>query len=114
MIIKFISIVGIASNSSDRTVVALVRPPERVLLEHLVLLEFGAHAPALVVRERVPVLLEQRVDARDAAIPTVLEVLERQPPVLRVRLLPLERVLGPHALRVDELALPRQHVPAYR
>ena len=92
-------------------VVPLVRPPERVLAHDLVLLEVGAHAPALVVRERVPVLLEERVDARDAAVPRVLEVLERQAPVLRVGLLPLERVLGPDALRVDELALPRLDVP---
>ena len=56
-------------------VVALVRPPEGVLLKQLVLLEVGAHAPALVVRQRVPVLAEQRVDARYAAVPAVLQVL---------------------------------------
>eukprot|EP00964_Phaeocystis_antarctica_P078146 scaffold48598_cov65-Phaeocystis_antarctica.AAC.1 len=92
-------------------VVPLVRPPEGVLPHDLELLELRAHAPALVVGQRVPVLLEEGVDARDAAVPAVLEVLERQPPVLRVGLLPLERVLGPDALRVDELALPRLDVP---
>ena len=54
---------------------ALVGPPEGVLLEQLVLLEVGAHAPALVVRQRVAVLGEQRVDARDAAVPAVLQIL---------------------------------------
>ena len=61
----------------ELAVVALMRPPEGVLLEQLVLLEVGAHAPALVVRERVPVLAEQRVDARDAPVPAVLQVLRR-------------------------------------
>lgn len=36
--------------------------PEGVVLGQLELLELGAHAPALVVRQRVAVLLEQRVD----------------------------------------------------
>ncbi len=49
----------------------------------LELLELLTHAPALVVGQRVSVLLEQRVDARDAAVPAVLQVLQRQPPVLR-------------------------------
>ena len=51
--------------------------------------------------------LEERVDTRNTAVPRVLQVLEREAAVLLVRLLTLERVLGPHALRVDELALPR-------
>jgi hypothetical protein len=55
--------------------------------------------------------LEERVDARDASIPRVLEVFEGKTPVLRVRLLSLERILGPHALRVHELGLPGRHVP---
>ncbi len=90
----------------------LMSPPEGVLLEHLELLELGANAPALVVGGRVSVLLEESVDARDAAVPTVLEVFERQSSVLRVRLLSLQRVLGPDALRVQELALPGDYVSA--
>mmetsp|Transcript_8069 Transcript_8069/g.26443 ORF Transcript_8069/g.26443 Transcript_8069/m.26443 type:complete len:279 (-) Transcript_8069:3543-4379(-) len=85
-------------------------PPERVLAQDLVLLEVRAHAPALVVGQRVPVLLEERVYPRDAAVPRVLQVLQRQPAVLRVGLLALQGVLRPDALRVDELALPRLHV----
>ncbi len=54
---------------------ALVGPPEGVLLEQLVLLEVGAHAPALVVRQSVAVLGKQRVDARDAPVPAVLQIL---------------------------------------
>eukprot|EP00959_Pyramimonas_sp_CCMP1952_P271920 5685478-Pyramimonas_sp.AAC.1 len=53
-------------------VVALVCPPEGVQPRHLELLELRAHPPPLVVRQRVPVLLEERVDARDAAVPRVL------------------------------------------
>ena len=58
----------------------------------------------------MPVFLKQRVDAGDAPVPGVLEVLQRQAAVLGVGLLPLQRVLGPHSLTVDELALPRLHV----
>ena len=44
-------------------VVPLVRPPERVVPALGVLLEERANAPSLVVGQRVPVFLEQRVDA---------------------------------------------------
>lgn len=54
---------------------ALVGPPEGVLLEHLVLLEVSAHAPPLVIGQGVPVLLKQSVDARHASVPRVLQVL---------------------------------------
>mmetsp|Transcript_94895 Transcript_94895/g.290283 ORF Transcript_94895/g.290283 Transcript_94895/m.290283 type:complete len:372 (+) Transcript_94895:2060-3175(+) len=92
-------------------IVPLVRPPERVLPHDVVLLEILAHAPALVEGERVAVLLEEGVDARDAPVPRVLKVLQGQAPVLGVRLLPLQRVLRPDALAVDELGLPRLDVP---
>ena len=52
------------------------------------------------------VLLEQRVDTRNTTIPAVLEILERQAPVLRVRLLALHRVLRPDTSGVEELGLP--------
>mmetsp|Transcript_13659 Transcript_13659/g.18093 ORF Transcript_13659/g.18093 Transcript_13659/m.18093 type:complete len:330 (-) Transcript_13659:4853-5842(-) len=91
-------------------VVALVGPPEGVLAHKRKLLELRAHAPPLVVGERVPVFLEQRVDPRNTPVPRVLEILEGEPPVLRVRLLPLERVFGPDSLGVDELAFPRLDV----
>ena len=84
--------------------------PERVLPEHLILLKIGAAPPALVVRERMSIFLEQRVDAGDAPVPGVLEVLQRQAAVLGVGLLALQRVLGPHSLGIDELALPGLHV----
>ena len=79
-------------------VVPLMRPPERVQAQKAVLLEVRSHAPALVVREGVPVLLEQGVDAGDAAVPRIFEIFERQPPVLRLSLLPFQRVLGPYPL----------------
>lgn len=58
-----------------------------------------------------PPTLEQGVDARDAPVPAVLQVLQRQPPVLRLGLLPLQVVLAPHALAVRKLALPGLDVP---
>mmetsp|Transcript_139393 Transcript_139393/g.242389 ORF Transcript_139393/g.242389 Transcript_139393/m.242389 type:complete len:312 (+) Transcript_139393:3827-4762(+) len=89
----------------------LVGPPERVGLHELVLLEVGPGPPALVVRQRVAVLLEQGVDPRDPAVPGVLQVLQREAAVLLVGFLALQRILGPHPLGVDELGLPRLDVP---
>lgn len=54
--------------------------------------------------------MEESVYSRNATVPAVLEVLESESLVLGVGLLSLERVLGPDALRVDELALPRHNV----
>ncbi len=59
----------------ELAVVPLMRPPEGVLLEHLELLEVGAHSPPLVIGQSVPVLLEQSVDAGDAPVPAVLQIL---------------------------------------
>lgn len=59
----------------------------------------------------MPVLLEQGVDPWDAAVPRVLQVLQRQTPVLGIGLLTLQPVLRPHSLAVDELTLPRLDVP---
>ena len=80
------------------SIVPLVRPPERIEPEQAVLLEMRPDAPALIVRERVPILLEQSVDAWDAAVPGVLQVLQGQPPVLRLSLLPLEGIFRPDPL----------------
>lgn len=40
------------------------------------MLELCANAPALVVGQSVPVLLEQGVDARNASIPAILQILQ--------------------------------------
>jgi len=59
-------------------IVALVGPPEGVLLQHLVLLEVRAYTPALVIGQGVTILLEQGVDPGDTSIPGVLQVLHEQ------------------------------------
>mmetsp|Transcript_29770 Transcript_29770/g.62393 ORF Transcript_29770/g.62393 Transcript_29770/m.62393 type:complete len:346 (-) Transcript_29770:4155-5192(-) len=92
------------------TVVPLMSPPERIGPEHLILLPVRAEAPALVVGERVPVLLEERVDPRDAAVPRILQILKRQTAILCVCLLAFQRVLSPNTLRIQELRLPRLQV----
>mmetsp|Transcript_9904 Transcript_9904/g.16651 ORF Transcript_9904/g.16651 Transcript_9904/m.16651 type:complete len:467 (+) Transcript_9904:1679-3079(+) len=94
----------------ELAVVLLMSPPEGILLEDLVLLEVLTQPPPFVVGEGESVLLEEGVDAGDAAVPRVVQVLERQPPILGLCLLTLERVLRPHALRVHELRLPRLDV----
>ena len=92
-------------------VVPLARPPERVALHQLVRLELGPGPEALVEAQRAPVLLEERVDAREATVPAVLEIFEGETPVLLVGLLSLLGVLRPHALGIDELGFPRDDVP---
>ena len=47
---------------------------------YLILFEVGPDPPALVVGQRVSVLLEQSVDAGDAPVPGVLQVLQGQTP----------------------------------
>mmetsp|Transcript_4453 Transcript_4453/g.3945 ORF Transcript_4453/g.3945 Transcript_4453/m.3945 type:complete len:530 (-) Transcript_4453:1161-2750(-) len=94
----------------ELAVMALVRPPEGVGLHKLVLLPVGADTPAFVVCQCVPILLEERIDTRDATIPRILEIFECETPVLRVGLLALERILGPHTLGVEKLTLPRLNV----
>lgn len=49
-------------------------------LSYLVLFEVSADPPALVVGQRVSVLLEQGVDAGDTSVPRVLQVLQGQTP----------------------------------
>ena len=56
------------------------------------------------------ILLEERVDTRDTTVPAILEILESETAVLRVRLLSLHRVLRPDTGRVHELSLPRLQV----
>ena len=53
----------------ELAVVLLVGPPERVLLEHLVLLEVLPYAPPLVVGQGQTVLLEERVYSRNTSVP---------------------------------------------
>mmetsp|Transcript_39335 Transcript_39335/g.83813 ORF Transcript_39335/g.83813 Transcript_39335/m.83813 type:complete len:1257 (-) Transcript_39335:3240-7010(-) len=87
-------------------VVPLVCPPEGVLPHDAVLFEVLSHTPALVESQGVSILLEQSIDSRDSTIPGILQILQSQAPVLGVGLLPLQRILGPDSLRVDELGLP--------
>jgi hypothetical protein len=44
----------------ELAIVPLMRPPKGVLSHDLELLELGTHTPPLVVRERVPVLWDER------------------------------------------------------
>mmetsp|Transcript_6537 Transcript_6537/g.26220 ORF Transcript_6537/g.26220 Transcript_6537/m.26220 type:complete len:208 (+) Transcript_6537:3427-4050(+) len=87
-----------------------MRPPERILSGEIVLFESQSHAPTLIVRERVSILLEQGVDARNTAIPRVFQVLQCETTILRLRFLTLQRVLSPHALGIVKFSLPRLDV----
>lgn len=74
------------------SIVALVCPPERILLQHLELLEISAHTPAFVISQCVTILLEQCVDSRDTPIPGVLHKKKKVNRMLHNLLkLPLEK-----------------------
>ncbi len=49
--------------------------PEWVDTGDLILLEVGSDAPALIIGQRMSILLEQRVDAGNTTVPGVLQVL---------------------------------------
>ena len=63
-----------------------------------------------MIDSRMTVLLEQRVDTRNATVPAVFEILERETSILSVCLLPLHGIFRPHTSRVQELGLPRLEV----
>ena len=52
----------------------LMGPPERVLLEHLVLLEVLTDAPAFIICESEAILLEEGVNTGDTSVPRVLQI----------------------------------------
>jgi len=63
-----------------------------------------------LVSQRLAILLEQGTDSGKTTIPTVLQILESQTPVLSLCLLPHHRVFRPDSGRVLELGLPRDDV----
>lgn len=84
----------------------------RHMSSYLVLFEVSTYSPSLIIGQCVPVFLEQGIDPRDATVPRVLQVLQSQPPVLGIGFLPLQPVLCPHPLAVNELTLPWLNVAA--
>lgn len=66
--------------SFAKPLTTLSRKEGCLLTLYLVLLEIRPDPPALVVGKGMPVLLEEGVDARNASIPRVLQILQRQAP----------------------------------
>jgi hypothetical protein len=81
----------------------LMSPPEGVLLQQLILLELLPHSPSLIICQGKSVLLEKSVDTRNTMVPTLLQIIKSQPPVLCLCLLSLDGILGPDSLTIDEL-----------
>jgi len=79
-------------------IMALVCPPEWILFQDLILLEFRSNSPPLIIRQSMSVLLKQRIDTRYASVPTVLQILQCESPVLCIGLLSLQCILSPHTL----------------
>lgn len=80
------------------TVMLLMRPPERVLLENLILLEVLPDSPSLVVSQSKAILLEKGIDSRDSSVPRVIKVFESQPSILGLSFLSFQCVFRPHSL----------------
>lgn len=92
-------------------VVLLMGPPEWVLLQELVLFEVLPDSPAFIVGQREPILLEESVDPGNTVIPGLLQIIQRQPPILALGLLAFHGILRPHPLTVNKLRLPSLYVP---
>jgi len=73
---------------------------------YLILFEFCSNSPPLIIGQSMSVLLKQRIDTRNAPVPTVLQILQCESPVLCIGLLSLQCILSPHTLWVYELRLP--------
>ena len=89
-------------------IMALVGPPEGVLLEHLVLLEVSAHPPPLVIGQGVPVLLEQGVDPGHSSVPRVFQILH-SPKQLQTRQPGFSTVKRDEGMRVVKRSKIRVH-----
>lgn len=87
-------------------IVLLMRPPEGILLEYLILLEILSDSPALVISECQTILLEEGINSGDASVPRVLQVIKSQSSILSSCLLSLECIFSPHTLRIQEFRLP--------
>ncbi|KAI3475156.1 hypothetical protein L1887_63471 [Cichorium endivia] len=91
-------------------VVTLTCPPEGIRFLVLIDLELGSGPKSLVERKGGSILLEQSVDSGQTTVPRVFQIFKSQAAVLLIGLHTLLAVLGPNALRVDELGLPRDNV----
>jgi hypothetical protein len=52
----------------------LMSPPEGTRTKDLVSLEFGSDSPTLIVSQGVAIFLEECIDTRNTAIPTVFKI----------------------------------------
>jgi hypothetical protein len=88
------------------SIMLLMRPPKGILLQQLILLKILPNPPPLIIRQRQPILLKQRINPRYPMIPTLFQIIQRQPPILTLRLLALHSILRPHPLTINKLRLP--------
>ena len=77
---------------------------------YLVRFEFSPDPPALVISQRMSVLLKESVNPRNASVPRILQVLQSQSSVLCIGLLSLQSILCPNSLRVNEFTVPWVYV----
>jgi len=88
------------------SIVFLMSPPKRVLLEELILFKVLTNPPTLIVSKSQPILLEEGVDSWDTMVPGFFQIIESKATVLCLRLLTLYCILCPYTLTVDELRFP--------
>ena len=89
---------------------SLVRPPEWVVLEQLITLEFCSDSPTLVISKSMTVFLEKCIYTRDTAVPTVFQIFQRQSSILNISFLAFHRIFSPDPLGVHKLGFPRLDV----
>jgi len=63
-------------------IMLLMRPPEGILLQELILLKLLPDPPPLIIGKRKPILLKERIDPGNTMIPRLLQIIQRQSPVL--------------------------------
>jgi hypothetical protein len=60
----------------ELSVVLLMCPPERILLQELILLEVLPYSPSFVISESQSVLLEKSIDPWNTMIPSLLQIIQ--------------------------------------
>jgi hypothetical protein len=92
------------------SIMFLMGPPERILLEKLVLFELLPDSPTLIIGKSEPIFLEESIDSRNTMIPGLFQIIQSESSVLSLGLLSLDCILGPDSLTVNKLGVPSLNV----
>src|SRR3989338_6711493 len=85
-------------------------PPEMILFEYLVCLEFISNSPPFIIGKDMSVLLEEGINSRNTSVPRILQIFQAKLSVLFHSFSSLCCVFGPYTLRINEFRLPRLEI----